>query len=107
MNGRWKYATYSADQAQSDIDIELSYQESLQKSLGCKVYYTRAYTSYEKGAVENFNKIVRRWFPKGTDFSKVSEAEIRAVEDIVNSIHRKSLGGLSAKAFQMKAGKVA
>ena len=43
------------------------------------------------GAVENVNRIVRRWFPKGTDFSKVPRKEILALESIINSIHRKSL----------------
>ena len=88
--------------ATTDNGTELSHQEELEAILGCLVYYTRAYASYEKGAVENANRIIRRWFPKGTDFSKVPEEEILAVEKIVNSIHRKSLGGLSADAYHKK-----
>jgi IS30 family transposase len=65
----------------------------------CKVYYTRAYASYEKGSVENANRLVRRWYPKGTDFSKCSRAEIASLQETINSIHRLILGGLSANEF--------
>ena len=55
-------------------------QDALEKALGCKVYYTRAYASYEKGSVENCNRIVRRWYPKGTDFSLCAKADIQKLE---------------------------
>lgn len=57
---------------------------------GRPVHYTRAFASCEKGAVENANRIIRRWFLKSTDFSKVSREDVLAVEAIVNSIHRRS-----------------
>ena len=62
-----------------------------------KVYYTHAYASWEKGSVENANRLVRRWYPKGTDFSRVSPARIAALESDINSIHRKLLGGHTAQ----------
>ena len=67
--------------------------------LGCRVYYTRAYASWEKGSVENANRMVRRWYPKGTDFSKCSKAEIAALQRTINSICRRLLGGLSADEY--------
>ena len=62
-----------------------------------KVYYTHAYAAWEKGSVENANRLVRRWYPKGTDFSRVSPARISALESAINSIHRKRLGGHTAQ----------
>jgi len=62
-----------------------------------KVYYTHAYAAWEKGTVENANRLVRRWYPKGTDFSRVSPARIAALESAINSIHRKRLGGHTAQ----------
>ena len=96
-----------AKSATTDNGCETSHQDRLEAILGCKVYYTRAYASYEKGGVENVNRMIRRWFPKGTDFAKVSEAEVLAVENIINSIHRKSLGGLSAHEYHKRHSKVA
>ena len=93
--------------ATTDNGCEVSHQRALERILGCPVYYTRAYASYEKGAVENVNRIIRRWFPKGTDFSKVPRKEILAIESIINSIHRKSLNGESAHAYHKRLAKAA
>lgn len=48
-------------------------------------YYCHAYHSWERGTNENYNRMIRRWFPKDTDFSSVSDAAIKRVEDWINS----------------------
>ena len=68
-----------------------------------KVYYTHAYAAWEKGSVENANRLVRRWYPKGTDFSKVSLKRIADLERCVNSIHRKLLKGRTANEAYLSA----
>lgn len=62
-----------------------------------QVYYTHAYAAWEKGSVENANRLVRRWYPKGTDFSKVTRRRIGQLEDAINSIHRRLLQGRTAR----------
>ena len=81
----------------TDNGCEFLDQNVLDKAFHAKVYYTRAYASYEKGGVENCNRILRRWFPKGTDFSKVSTQRIHQVEGFINTMHRASLGGQTAE----------
>jgi IS30 family transposase len=81
----------------SDNGCEFLDQGALDRAFGAKVFYTRAYASYEKGGVENCNRILRRWFPKGTDFSQVSTRRIHQVECYINAMHRASLGGLTAE----------
>lgn len=83
----------------SDNGCEFLDPAAIGRITHCKVYYTRAYASWEKGSVENANRMVRRWYPKGTDFSKCSRAEIARLQDTINSIHRRLLGGLSANQF--------
>ena len=61
-----------------------------------KVYYTHAYAAWEKGSVENANRHVRRWYPKGTDFRRVSAHAIHALQNFINSIPRQTLQGASA-----------
>ena len=62
-----------------------------------KIYYTHAYAAWEKGSVENVNRHVRRFFPKGTNFGRVSQAAIAAMQDFINSIPRHySLKGKTA-----------
>lgn len=64
--------------------------KKIEKITGAKLYYTHAYCSWEKGSVENCNKIIRRWFPKGTDFSKIKHAEIKNLEDKLRNYPRPS-----------------
>lgn len=86
----------------TDNGCEFSHFEELEKLFKAKVYYTHAYASYEKGAIENANRLVRRWYKKGTDFNKVPRKDILALEGFINSIHRKSLNGMTSKAYCKK-----
>ena len=61
-----------------------------------KIYYTHAYAAWEKGSVENANRHVRRWYPKGTDFRRVSAHAVQALQNFINSIPRQTLQGASA-----------
>lgn len=64
----------------------------LESLSGAKVYFAHPYSSWERGTNENTNGLVRRYFPKGTDFSQVSEEDIAAVEYALNTRPRKRLG---------------
>ena len=86
----------------TDNGCEFSHFEELEKLFKAKLYYTHAYASYEKGAIENANRLVRRWYKKGTDFSKVTRKDILSLEKIINSIHRKSLNGMTSKDYCRK-----
>lgn len=64
----------------------------LRKILGMNTYFADPYAAYQRGGNENANLWVRYYFPKGTDFGKVSEEEIRDVEWELNNRPRKRLG---------------
>ena len=91
----------------TDNGCEFLDQERLDRAFGAETYYTRAYASYEKGAVENCNRLVRRWYPKGTDFSRLPPARVRELEDWINSIHRESLNGETAYAYDSRMAQMA
>ena len=57
-----------------------------------EIYYAHAYSSWERGTNENHNRMIRRFIPKGTDISKVSETRIKEIEDWMNNYPRKILG---------------
>jgi transposase, IS30 family len=69
----------------------MGYQE-LEQTLGVRCYFAHAYHSWERGANENVNGLIRRYFPKGTDFRTLSEEQIAHVEYLLNSRPRKRLG---------------
>ena len=66
--------------------------ERLNKIIGTKSYFCAPYSSWEKGSVENRNGIIRRFFPKKTDFAKIENDRIKEVERWINNRPMKCLG---------------
>ncbi len=65
---------------------------NLENSLSVKCYFAHAYHSWERGSNENLNGLIRRYFPKKTDFRTITAEEIQLVEYLLNSRPRKRLG---------------
>jgi len=65
----------------------------LEKILGLDCYFAHAYCSQERGSNENLNGLVRRVYPKKTDFRTITDAELRRLEYRLNSRPRKRHGG--------------
>lgn len=74
------------------------------EKLGIPSYFAHPYSSWEKGGVENANKMIRRYFPKGTDFREVSQQEVDRIVSIINRKPRKILGYRSALEVALEAG---
>lgn len=66
--------------------------QETEEATKARVYFAHPYHSWERGTNENTNGLVRWYFPKGTDFTLVSEEEIAAVEYALNTRPRKRLG---------------
>ncbi|MDZ7692106.1 MAG: IS30 family transposase [Balneolaceae bacterium] len=67
-----------------DNDKAFARHQDIAKDLKANTYFTRPYTSQDKGTVENRIWVLRRFFPKGTDLRKVSEERIKTVEEYLN-----------------------
>lgn len=67
----------------------------VEQAIGIKAYFADPYSPWQRGGNENINLWIRYYFPKGTDFSKVSYEEIKAVEWELNNRPRKRLGFLT------------
>lgn len=64
-------------------------------------YYCHPYSSWERGSNENQNKLIRRHYPKGFDFSKVTASAIRKLQDWINNYPRGIFGfRTSAELFE-------
>ena len=62
-----------------------------------KVYFCHPYSSWERGTNENTNGMIRRRFPKGTNFAAVTNAQIAQAENWINNYPRKILGYKSSE----------
>jgi len=68
---------------------------SLKGKYNCRltnVYFADPYSPWQRGLNENTNGLIRKFYPKGTDFSKISEREILKVQDLLNNRPRDLLG---------------
>lgn len=74
------------------------------EQLGFPTFFCDPYSSWQKGAIENINKMLRRYFPKGTDFNGVSQKEIDQALYLINNKPRKILGYRSALEVAREAG---
>ena len=86
------------------ITFDRGHENATHYKLNTKTYFCDPYSSYQRGANENQNKLLRRWFPKGTDFSKVSHERIQEVVDIINQKPRKILGYRTAREVAEELG---
>ena len=53
-------------------------------------YFCDPYCSWQKGGVENLNKLIRQYFPKRCDFAKITDKEIYEIQEKLNNRPRKS-----------------
>lgn len=86
------FRTITVDNGGEFADAERLEQSALTKGKRTKIYYCHPYCSYERGSNENENKMIRRHFPKGTDFGKVTAAQVKRVERWIANYPRKILG---------------
>src|SRR5271154_7455285 len=75
-----------------DNGKEFASHAEIVAALGAKSYFAKPYHSWERGLNEHTNGLVRQYFPKGTDFSTLSNADVQRVENKLNSRPRKILG---------------
>ena len=67
------------------------------------VKFAHPYSSWERGTNENQNRMIRRFIPKGTDISKISDKEIKRIENWMNNYPRKILGYRTTNEMVLKA----
>jgi len=75
-----------------DQGKELTRHKDLTARTGVAVYFCDPHSPWQKGTNENTNGLVRQYFPDGTDFTAVSQAELSRVARQLNERPRKTLG---------------
>jgi len=80
-----------------DNDMAFAKHGSIAESLKVDTYFTRPYTSQDKGTVENRIGVIRRFFPKKTDVRFVTERRIKEVENKINERPIRKYNYLNAK----------
>jgi len=75
-----------------DNGSEFCYHEKVNEQLNMQSYFCKPYHAWEKSTVENINGLIRRFFPKGTNFDNITDEQIQYVENWINNRPMKILG---------------
>lgn len=73
----------------TDNGSEFAAHELIAGELGTTVYFAHPYSSWEKGAIENMNGLIRQYIPKNTDFKGISNKLIAQIMHKLNNRPRK------------------
>jgi IS30 family transposase len=76
----------------SDNGREFAAHEAIAEALAAEFYFAHPYHSWERGLNENTNGLVRQYFPKGRDFTAITDQQVQAVAEQLNERPRKTLG---------------
>lgn len=75
-----------------DNGKEMQDYEALEQHTGMKVYFAHPYHSWERGTNENFNGLLRQFFPKGRDLRIIDKEELDLSVNLLNTRPRKRHG---------------
>ena len=101
---RNKFKSITTDNGSEFLEYDKLKKSVKGKGDRFKIYYCHSFSAWEKGSNENHNRMIRRWFPKGTDFTKVKVKEIKLCQEWMNNYPRKFwTGKLPSKKRQRGA----
>ena len=84
-----------------DRGKEMAEHQRFTRQTRIKVYFAHPQSPWERGTNENTNGLLRQFFPKGTDFNRISRRQIKRVQALMNERPRKVLAWKSPfEAFQ-------
>ncbi|MDR6433522.1 IS30 family transposase [Brucella pseudogrignonensis] len=75
-----------------DRGTEFTEWSYLQNGIGSQTWFCDPNSPWQKGAIENINKRIRRYLPSNTDLTQVSQAQLTALAHDLNATPRKCLG---------------
>jgi len=74
-----------------DNGTEFAEHQKISKNLKTNFFFTHPYASWEKGLIENTNKLVRQYIPKKTNFDTINQQQIKEIQYKLNNRPRKNL----------------
>jgi IS30 family transposase len=75
-----------------DNGKEFAEHQQLAEDLELDIYFAKPYASWQRGTNEHTNGLLRQFFPKGTDFARISHRQVARAEKLLNERPRKRLG---------------
>jgi IS30 family transposase len=90
-----------------DNGREFAGHQEIAEELDMDVYFAHPYASWERGTNENTNGLLRQYFPKGSDFSNITDEKVQLAENRLNTRPRKCLNIMTPEMIFFKLSDVA
>nr|WP_269453874.1 IS30 family transposase [Pseudoclavibacter sp. 13-3] len=74
-----------------DQGTEMAQVKAFRIATGCPVFFCDPHSPWQRGSNENLNGLIRDFYPKGTDFSTITDQQITEMQDLLNTRPRKTL----------------
>lgn len=74
-----------------DNGLEGARHTEIKKEYGLETYFCDPFASWQKGGVENANKLIRHYLPRNTDLSKLTDRDIYNIQEKLNNRPRRCL----------------
>ena len=87
---------YTVTSLTLDNDVAFKKHTELSRMINSPIYFTRPYRSSDKALVENTNRWIRQFVPKGSDIQRVTKIQIKKALHWLNERPRECLGWMSA-----------
>lgn len=91
----------------SDNGREFANHQSVEQKLKASFYFAHPFAAWERGTNENTNGLVRQYFPKGSDFSQITEQDLQLAQARLNNRPRKRLNYRTPQQVFFKEQKIA
>lgn len=98
---RKKFKSITLDNGREFLDWEALEHSALNGKRRTLVYFAHPYSAWERGTNENQNRMIRRFVPKGTDISKLSDSDVKRIQEWMNNYPRKILGYKTPNEFAL------
>jgi IS30 family transposase len=95
--------TFSGMRVKS-VTFDNGIENKKHRLLGVPTFFCDPYSSWQKGSVENVNKLIRRYLPKGTNFVHISPERIAWIVQRINHKPRRILGYRTAHEVAVRGG---
>lgn len=75
----------------TDNGGEFAHHKDIAKALSTQIFFTDPYSSWQKGSIENINKLIRQYIPKNQSINLVSQNDLALIQLKLNNRPRKKL----------------
>lgn len=75
-----------------DNGVEFAEHHEMERLLSTKVYFAEPHKPWQRGTNENTNDILRFFFPRGTDFTNITQQQVNVAVELINNRPKKILG---------------